>query len=140
MLPEALLVLDALVVRHDETPRRLIVGEVKTYPDRGGYTDTRELATARAQAGVYVHGLDLVLQETSLLPHSNSGTMSLQEMERLREVNVSMGVMLESISQRLCGTGGPHEMSTSKQPSARMKTIQKAGRLKISDKGVISGQ
>lgn len=66
MLPEALLVLDALVVRHDETPRRLIVGEVKTYPDRGGYTDTRELATARAQAGVYVHGLDLVLQETGV--------------------------------------------------------------------------
>ncbi len=61
MLPEALLVLDALVIRHDEAPRGLIVGEIKTYPDRGGYTDARELATARAQAGVYVHGLDLVL-------------------------------------------------------------------------------
>jgi hypothetical protein len=66
MLPEALLVLDALVIRHDETPRTLIVGEIKTYPDRGGYTDTRELATARAQAGVYVHGLDLVLAELGI--------------------------------------------------------------------------
>jgi hypothetical protein len=63
MLPEALLVLDALVIRHDEAPKRLIVGEIKTYPDRGGYTDPKELATARAQAGVYVHGLDLVLAE-----------------------------------------------------------------------------
>ncbi len=63
MLPEAILVLDALVIRHDLAPRRLIVGEIKTYPDRGGYTDARELATARAQAGVYVHGLELVLAE-----------------------------------------------------------------------------
>lgn len=66
MLPEAILVLDALVVRHDRTPRTLIVGEVKTYPDRAGYTDARELATARAQAGVYVHGLDLVLEELGI--------------------------------------------------------------------------
>jgi hypothetical protein len=66
MLPEALLVLDALVIRHDQTPRELIVGEVKTYPDRGGYTDKRELATARAQAGVYVYGLDLVLAELGI--------------------------------------------------------------------------
>ncbi len=66
MLPEALLVLDALVVRHDDAPPTLMVGEIKTYPDRGGYTDPTELATARAQAGVYVHGLDLVLDELDL--------------------------------------------------------------------------
>jgi hypothetical protein len=66
MLPEAILVLDALVVRHDEKPSRLIVGEIKTYPDRAGYTDAVELATARAQAGAYVHGLDLVVEELSL--------------------------------------------------------------------------
>jgi hypothetical protein len=66
MLPEAILVLDALVVRHDEKPSRLIVGEIKTYPDRAGYTDAAELATARAQAGAYVHGLDLVVEELGL--------------------------------------------------------------------------
>ncbi|HPW20029.1 MAG TPA: hypothetical protein PLE61_04365 [Vicinamibacterales bacterium] len=66
MLPEALLVIDALGIRHDESPPTLIVGEIKTYPDRGGYTDRQELATARAQAGVYVHGLDLVLAELDL--------------------------------------------------------------------------
>lgn len=66
MLPEAILVLDALVVAHEHQPRRLTVGEIKTYPDRAGYTDPVELATARAQAGVYVHGLRLVLAELGL--------------------------------------------------------------------------
>lgn len=57
MLPEAMLALDILLVTPGE-PCKLMVGEVKTYPDRGGYTDRGELATARAQAGVYVHALD----------------------------------------------------------------------------------
>jgi hypothetical protein len=65
MLPEAILVLDALVLRYDARPT-LMVGEIKTYPDRGGHTDLTELATARAQAGVYVHGLDLVLEKLDL--------------------------------------------------------------------------
>ena len=66
MLPEALLVLDVLVIRRGEDRPELVVGEIKTYPDRAGYTDPRELATARAQAGVYVHGLGLVLKELGL--------------------------------------------------------------------------
>lgn len=63
MLPEAILVVDVLAIRWDATWQRpaLVVGEVKTYPDRGGHTDSAELATARAQAGVYVHGLDVTL-------------------------------------------------------------------------------
>ena len=66
MLPEALLVLDVLVIRPGEELPTLVVGEIKTYPDRAGYTDPRELAGARAQAGVYVHGLALVLAELGL--------------------------------------------------------------------------
>jgi hypothetical protein len=66
MLPEALLVLDVLVALREDRPPTLRVGEVKTYPDRGGYTDATELATTRAQAGVYVHGLRLVLEELGL--------------------------------------------------------------------------
>jgi hypothetical protein len=61
MLPETILVIDVLAVRYDTEPVTLIVGEIKTYPDRGGYTDSAELATARAQAGVYVHGLRTTL-------------------------------------------------------------------------------
>lgn len=63
MIPETVLILDALVIRTDGEHPRLIVGEVKTYPDRAGYTDAGELATARAQAGVYVAGLELCLKE-----------------------------------------------------------------------------
>lgn len=69
MLPEAILVIDVLVVRWDAVAKRpeLVVGEVKTYPDRGGHTDSGELATARAQAGVYVHGLDVTLAAMGLV-------------------------------------------------------------------------
>jgi hypothetical protein len=63
MIPETVLILDALVIRTDGEHPLLIVGEVKTYPDRAGYTDAGELATARAQAGVYVAGLELCLKE-----------------------------------------------------------------------------
>ena len=66
MLPEAILVLDALVIDWTTIPTRLVVGEIKTYPDRAGYTDQSELATTRAQAGVYVHGLQLVIKEFGL--------------------------------------------------------------------------
>lgn len=67
MLPEAVLILDALAVRTDGDMPDLIVGEVKTYPDRGGHTDPNELSTARAQAGLYVHALQLLVTELGLV-------------------------------------------------------------------------
>ncbi len=73
----------------------------------------------------------LVARETSLLPHGNPGNMGRKEAERLKEVNASMGVMLESTSLRLCGPGGPHEHAPSKRPEARLKTLETAGELKI---------
>lgn len=68
MLPEAILVIDVLAVRCGGGPARpeLVIGEVKVYPDRGGDTDRSELATARAQAGIYLHGLRAVLVELGL--------------------------------------------------------------------------
>lgn len=67
MLPEGIGVLDVLVLRADgDGPLQLVVGEVKTYADRGGYTDPSGLATARAQAGVYVHALRLVIDDLGL--------------------------------------------------------------------------
>ena len=72
-----------------------------------------------------------VLEETSLLPHGNPGTMSRREMGGLKEVNASMGVMLEVLSQRLCEQGGPHHRAPSKWPRVRMKTLELAGQLKI---------
>ncbi len=66
MLPEALLVIDVAAVRYSGNDAIFTVGEIKTYPDRGGYTDTAELALARAQAGVYVHALRMVIAELKL--------------------------------------------------------------------------
>lgn len=66
MLPEAILILDVIAIRTDGTVPELIVGEVKTYPDRGGHTDASSLATARAQAGLYVHALELLVEQLDL--------------------------------------------------------------------------
>lgn len=73
----------------------------------------------------------LVLRETALWPHLNPGTMSRAEMESLRDVSASMGLMLESLSERLCGPGGPHEHAPSKHPRARLRTLENAGVLRI---------
>jgi FO synthase len=69
----------------------------------------------------------LVLRETGLLPHLNPGVMSRGEIEGLRGVSVSQGLMLESASVRLCARGGPHHGSPDKQPARRLATIDAAG-------------
>src|SRR5213080_2371598 len=61
----------------------------------------------------------LVLKETGLLPHLNPGVMSHAEIERLRAVSVSQGIMLESAAERLGRRGGPHFGSPDKQPARR---------------------
>ncbi len=66
MLPEAILIIDALAIRTDLQRPTLVVGEIKAYPDRGGYTDRQALASARAQAGLYVHALELVVEQLTL--------------------------------------------------------------------------
>ncbi|HEY7081632.1 MAG TPA: 7,8-didemethyl-8-hydroxy-5-deazariboflavin synthase CofG [Nitrososphaeraceae archaeon] len=74
---------------------------------------------------------DLILRKTRLLPHTNAGSLTKKEMSSLKDTNVSLGVMLESASERLAGKGMPHEMAPSKSPKVRIKTIQSAGELKI---------
>jgi len=68
-----------------------------------------------------------VLQKTGLLPHINAGCMTAEEIEMLRPVSASMGIMLESASPRLCEKGMPHYGSPDKQPAVRLKTIELAG-------------
>jgi len=70
---------------------------------------------------------DLVLTETGLLPHLNPGVLSRAEYESLREVSPSMGIMLESASERLSQRGGPHFGSPDKLPSVRLASIEAAG-------------
>jgi len=74
---------------------------------------------------------ELVLEKTGLMPHTNAGSMTKKEMSILKETNVSLGVMLETSSERLMGKGLPHESAPSKNPKVRIKTLQGAGELKI---------
>lgn len=73
----------------------------------------------------------MVLQESGLLPHSNPGLMGKRDLARLREVNVSLGLMLENLSERLLLPSGPHFNAPDKKPALRLKTIEEAGKLRI---------
>jgi len=74
-----------------------------------------------------VEAARLVLTETGLLPHVNPGVLAEADLVALRRVSVSQGLMLESISERLCEKGGPHHGSPDKRPSVRLATLQAAG-------------
>jgi FO synthase len=74
---------------------------------------------------------ELVLRETGLLPHANPGLMSERDLAGLREVSVSMGIMLESTSTRLLAPGAAHDRAPDKVPARRLKTIALAGKLGI---------
>jgi FO synthase len=72
-----------------------------------------------------------VHEATGLLPHVNPGVMTRTDLELLRPVSVSAGLMLESASARLCERGGPHHGCPDKQPKVRLESIRTAGALAV---------
>jgi FO synthase len=83
---------------------------------------------------------ELVLKETGLLPHSNPGLMSADDLARLRQCNISVGLMLESISPRLRHKGAAHWRAPDKAPALRLRTIEEAGRQNIAfTTGILMG-
>ncbi len=72
-----------------------------------------------------------VLRESSLLPHPNPGLMSAEWLERLSRVAPSMGLMLETTSERLLAKGAAHDNAPDKDPAKRLRVIEDAGRQKI---------
>ncbi len=72
-----------------------------------------------------------VLEHTGLLPHLNPGVMDAAALGRLRRVSVSMGLMLENASERLCEPGGPHWGCPDKRPAVRLATLAAAGELAV---------
>ncbi|MDN4173723.1 bifunctional FO biosynthesis protein CofGH [Nocardioides sp. SOB77] len=97
--------------------------EARAWLDEQGYDST--LAYVRALAV-------RVLEETGLLPHLNPGVMSWEEMNRLKPVAPSMGMMLETTSRRLHETkGSAHFGSPDKDPAVRLRVLEDAGRLSI---------
>jgi FO synthase len=73
----------------------------------------------------------LVVKETGLLPHINPGIMTREEIASLRDVTASMGIMLESSSDRLCEAGGVHYGSPDKAPAVRLEMMRIAGELAV---------
>lgn len=74
---------------------------------------------------------ELVLEETSLLPHVNAGTLTDDEIDVLRPVSASMGMMLETVSRRLTRKGQPHYACPDKVPVQRLRTLERAGQKQV---------
>src|SRR6185436_4843698 len=97
--------------------------EARAWLDEQGYDST--LAYVRAMSV-------RVLEETGLLPHLNPGVMSWEEINRLKPVAPSMGMMLETTSRRLFEEKGQaHYGSPDKDPAVRVRVLDDAGRLSI---------
>ena len=91
--------------------------------DERGYESTLDYVRASAVA---------VLEETGLLPHLNPGVLSWAELQRLKPVAPSMGMMLETTATRLWSEpGGPHYGSPDKEPAVRLRVLDDAGRVGV---------
>jgi len=77
-----------------------------------------------------IHASELAL-ESELFPHTNAGNLNFDEMKELKKTNVSMGVMLENVSERLTERGMPHYLAASKRPKARLEVLENSGKLGI---------
>jgi FO synthase len=104
-----------------DQPER-VFPEAKEFLKKLGFDRTLEYLAAMSE---------LVLDTTGLLPHSNPGLMNEEDLRRLRETNVSVGLMLESANPRLLRVGGAHWKAPDKLPSLRIRTIENAGRLSM---------
>ncbi|WP_198676392.1 bifunctional FO biosynthesis protein CofGH [Kribbella monticola] len=95
----------------------------KTWLEEAGYDSTLDYVRAMAIR---------VLEETGLLPHLNPGVMSWQDLQRLKPVAPSMGMMLETTSRRLFEEKGqPHFGSPDKDPAIRLRVLEDAGRSNV---------
>jgi FO synthase len=95
----------------------------KTWLHERGYDSTLDYVRACAIA---------VLEETGLLPHLNPGVLSWADVQRLKPVAPSMGMMLETTATRLWSEpGGPHYGSPDKEPAVRLRVLEDAGRVGV---------
>jgi FO synthase len=66
-----------------------------------------------------------------LLPHTNAGVLDRDDIARLKPVNASLGLMLESASERLCAPGMPHHRAPDKRPARRIAMLEETGRQRV---------
>jgi FO synthase len=74
---------------------------------------------------------ELVLRETTLLPHPNPGLLSAEWVRRLAAVSPSMGLMLETTNSDLLRPGAAHDNAPDKLPAKRLRTIEEAGKQSV---------
>lgn len=84
----------------------------------------------KSTAEYLIHASELAI-ENGLFPHTNAGNLNKEDLKELQKSNVSMGIMLENISERLTKKGMPHYLAASKRPKARLEVLENAGKLRI---------
>jgi 7,8-didemethyl-8-hydroxy-5-deazariboflavin synthase CofG subunit len=104
-----------------DQPER-IFPEAREFLRRQGFARTLDYLAAMCE---------LVLDRTGLLPHANPGVMDRAALERLKNSNASVGLMLENVSVRLMRGDLPHAKAPDKVPALRLRTIEDAGKLSI---------
>lgn len=104
-----------------DQPER-IFPEAREFLRRQGFARTLDYVAAMSE---------LVLEKTGLLPHANPGVMDRSALERLKDSNASVGLMLENVSARLMRDGLPHAKAPDKVPALRLRTIEEAGKLSL---------
>jgi len=98
------------------------------------FTEHRDWLQSRGHRTTleYLHAACVaVVEKTSLLPHANPGLMGERDLRALRDVNASVGIMLETTSERLLAPGAAHDRAPDKVPSRRLRVIEAAGELRI---------
>jgi 7,8-didemethyl-8-hydroxy-5-deazariboflavin synthase CofG subunit len=110
---------EALFVTGEQPEKKY--SEAREWLKENGFNSTSEYL---------IHASELAL-ELGLFPHTNAGNLNFNEMKELRKTNVSMGIMLENISERLTEKGMPHYLAASKRPKTRLEVLENAGKLKI---------
>jgi 7,8-didemethyl-8-hydroxy-5-deazariboflavin synthase CofG subunit len=104
-----------------DQPERLFP-EAREFLRQQGFSRTLDYAAAMSE---------LVLDRTGLLPHANPGVMDRSALERFKDSNASVGLMLETVSVRLMRGGLPHAQAPDKVPALRLRTIEEAGKLSM---------
>src|SRR5580658_2381787 len=104
-----------------DQPER-IFPEAREFLREQGFTRTLEYLAAMCE---------LVLDRTGLVPHANPGVMDRSVLERLKNSNASVGLMLETVSTRLMRGDLPHAKAPDKVPALRLRTIEEAGKLSV---------
>jgi 7,8-didemethyl-8-hydroxy-5-deazariboflavin synthase CofG subunit len=104
-----------------DQPER-IFPEAREFLREQGFTRTLDYLAAMCE---------LVLDHTGLVPHANPGVMDRSVLERLKNSNASVGLMLETVSTRMMRGDLPHAKAPDKVPALRLRTMEEAGKLSV---------